>query len=152
MVYKLNLFLVLSKFFNHETNHAYSCKWSIFVSRQDLLAPWVCKNLLYRFSASVRFFSGRVKRDISLRSAPSSSAAGDADDTRERVPASIFNIASTAHLQDPRLHGGSRESRVYVTVRDVISDSLVAASISMRIYLLKCNKLDRSQISEPSRR
>lgn len=39
-----------------------------------------------------------------------------------------------------------RESRVYVTVRDVISDSPVAVSISMRIYLLKCNKLDRSEI------
>lgn len=59
----------------------------------------------------LRLGSSQVARKgAPLRSVPSSSAVDDADDTRERVPASIFNIASTAHLQDPRLHGANSTS------------------------------------------
>lgn len=92
------------------------------------------------------------KKGTSLRSSPSSSATDDADDTRESAS---FHFqyrddsppsGSSSSWRIPRVSSICHCSRRYQRF------AMVAASISMRIYLLKCNKLDRSQISKLSRR
>lgn len=149
----------MDRFFNKkntiETSHSRNRNCSY--PRQRLTPRRAFSGKIYELLefAKILYISFRLQRDSSWvarrrareRFAPSSSAVDDADDTRERVPASIFNIAPTVDFRSSSWRGGSCESRASVTARDVIGDSPVAASISMWMYLLKCNKLDQNQIS-----
>ena len=113
-----------------------------------LLPPWVSKNLLYQLSAS-----NPPRGGVPLRFAPSSSVVDGADDTRERVPTSIFNIAPAVTFRilvftaDPSLGRPS----LLATLSAHSPRQLPRRFLCGCTYVLKCNKLNWNQIiSEPS--